>query len=122
MKRNLQTMSTTELLDLFVEGAVAQFNAELRSDIQRQNKLIKEGWEIVGELKGRPGDQRCELIRLYDHPNVQVRLNAARLSLAVAPVAARALIQSIAHSRKYPQAGDAGMCLYALDNGIFKPT
>jgi hypothetical protein len=121
-KISLQTMSISELLDLFVEAAVAQFNAELRSDIRKQNQLIKEGWAIVAELKNRAGDQRSELTRLYDHPNVQVRLNAARLSLAIAPTAARTLIQSIADSKKYPQAMDAGMCLWALDQGIFKPT
>lgn len=122
MKKSLRTLSTDELLDLFAEAAVAQFNAELRSDIGKQNKLIREGWAIVAELKSRKGDQRSELARLYDHPNVQVRLNAARLSLAVAPIAARALIQGIADSKKYPQAMDAGMCLWALDQGIFKPT
>jgi hypothetical protein len=41
--------------------------------------------------------------------------------LGVTPEGARALIEAIASSRKFPQAGDAGMTLDALDRGIFKP-
>jgi hypothetical protein len=77
---------------------------------------------ITAELKSRPGDQRSALVKLYDHPNVQVRLNAARLTLAVAPAAARQVVETIASSRKFPQAGDAGMCLSAIELGIFTPT
>jgi hypothetical protein len=32
------------------------------------------------------------------------------------------MLEAIANSRKYPQAGDAGMTLDALDRGIFKPS
>jgi hypothetical protein len=32
------------------------------------------------------------------------------------------MLQDMADSREYPQSGDAGMTLYALDRGIFKPT
>jgi hypothetical protein len=115
-------MSVRELVERFTDLALAQFQAELESDLAKQNKLIKQGWAIVGELKARAGDQRSALIRLYEHPNIQVRLNAARLTLAVAPTAAREVIQAIADSKKYPQAADAGMCLWALDQGIFKPS
>jgi hypothetical protein len=59
---------------------------------------------------------------LYDHPNAQVRLKAATATLGVVPEAARALIEDIASSRKFPQAGDAGMTLDALDRGIFQPS
>ena len=52
---------------------------------------------------------------------MQVRLNAAKSTLAVAPEAARQELRAIADSREYPQA-DAGMCLGNLDEGIFKPT
>lgn len=77
---------------------------------------------VRDELKNRPGDQRQALLTLYEHENAQVRLQAARASFAVAPEAARALIENIANSRKFPQAGDAGMTLVNLDRGIFRPT
>ncbi len=46
----------------------------------------------------------------------------AKLTLAVAPIEARAQLEAIAASKWFPQAGDAGMSLSNLDNGIFKPT
>lgn len=119
---SLQSISTAELVERFAALALAQYQAELQSNIAKQNKLIKQGWAIVDELKSRPGDQRSALLRLYEHPNVQVRLNAARLTLGVAPTAAREVIQTIADSKKYPQAMDAGMCLWTIEQGIFKPT
>lgn len=119
---NLRTLSVAELVDRIVAGGLAQFEAELQSDIGKQNKCVTQAMAIAEELKRRPGDQRSALLRLYEHPNVQVQLTAAKLTLAVAPTAARKLIQAIADSKKYPQAMDAGMCLSALDQGIFKPT
>lgn len=79
-------------------------------------------FDVCEELKARAGDQRSALVSLYSHPNLQVRLMAAKLTLAVAPAAAKQLLQEIADSKEYPQAGDAGMSLWALKQGIFRPT
>jgi hypothetical protein len=119
---SLQTLSVAELVERFAATELAQFEAELQSDIGKQNKCVTQAMAIAEELKKRPGDQRSALLRLYEHANVQVRLMAAELTLAVAPTAAREVVQAIADSKKYPQAMDAGMCLSALDQGIFKPT
>ena len=78
--------------------------------------------EVREELKRRPGDERRALIALYDHQNAQVRLQAARASFAVAPEAARSVIEAIANSKIGPQAGDAGMTISNLEWGVFKPT
>ena len=118
---SIESISVPDLVNRFAELAIAQYQAELGSDIAKQNRLIKEGWAIVEELRTRPNDQRSALVRLYDHPNIQVRLNAARLTLAVAPQRAREVIENIAGSKEYPQAMDAGMCLWALEKGVFKP-
>jgi hypothetical protein len=77
---------------------------------------------IRDELKSRPGDQRRALLSLFDHENAQVRLQAARATLAVEPAAARSVIESIAQGRKFPQAGDAGMTIENLDSGFYKPS
>jgi hypothetical protein len=119
---SLHAASVSDLTERFLKSALTQFEAELTSDIRKQNKCVEEQMRIAAELKGRPGDQRSALLALYEHPNVQVRLNAARLTFAVAPKAARELIQAIVDSKRQPQAMDAGMCLYALDQGVFKPT
>lgn len=119
---NLHELSVADLVQRFEAAQLAQFQAELHSDIPKQNRCVRQAMAIADELKSRPGDERSALLDLYNHPNVQVRLMAAELTLAVAPVAARAIIQAIADSKKYPQAMDAGMCLSALDQGIFTPT
>ena len=118
----LKALSVEQLVERFADLALRQYQAGLRGEIAKQNRLIQQGWAIRDELKSRAGDQRSALLSLYEHPNVQARLNAARLTLAVAPSAARQVIQKIADSKQFPQAGDAGMCLWALDQGISKPT
>jgi hypothetical protein len=76
---------------------------------------------VVTELKNRPGDQRRVLTSLYNDPNMNVRLKAAKATLAVAPKAARQAIEAIAASTWPPQCYDARMCLSMLDEGVFKP-
>lgn len=114
-------MTVTELVNRFAAIGNAQAEALLHSDIARFNRLFNQMTAVRDELKRRPEDQRRALLTLYQHPNPQVRLQAAKVTLAVAPAAARKLIETIASSREYPQAGDAGMTLVNLDRGIFKP-
>jgi len=119
---DLQKLSTAELVERFAALGLGQFQAELESDIAKENRLLRQMRAVTEELKSRSGDHRSALLGLFDHPNVQVRLMAARLTLAVAPAAARQVLQSIIDSREYPQAADAGMCLWNLDRGVFKPS
>jgi hypothetical protein len=93
----------------------------LGENIPRVNQLFDSIEEVKSELQGREGDQRRALLRLYDHPNAQVRLKAVKATLAVEPVAARRMLQIIADSREYPQAGDAGMSIWNLERGIYNP-
>lgn len=123
MKRlKLQDLSVDQLLERFTAIALEQDQALLMDEIARFNKLFDQMDAVKKELRSRSGDQRRALLALYDHPNIQVRLKAAVGTLAVEPESARKLLQSIADSREYPQAADAGMTLGELDRGIFKPT
>jgi hypothetical protein len=122
VKLELQKMSAADLVERFTELGVGQFQAELHGELAKQNKLILQMRPLVEELKSRPGDQRSALLPLFNHRNVQVRLMAAMLTLAVAPAAARQVLQAIKDSGQQPQALDAGMCLWDLDRGAFKPT
>jgi hypothetical protein len=117
----LAEMTVTQLVERFAALGVGQFDAELHGDYRKKSKLLLQMRDVTEELKSRPGDQRSALLPLFEHPNIQVRLMAARLTLALAPVAARQILQNIYDSKKYPEAGDAGMCLSNLDQGIFKP-
>ena len=123
MKRlKLQDLSVDQLLERFTAIALEQDQALLMDEIARFNKLFDQMDAVKKELRSRSGDQRRALLALYDHPNIQVRLKAAVGTLAVEPESARKLLQTIAESREYPQAADAGMTLGELDRGIFKPT
>jgi hypothetical protein len=123
MKRaDIRQMPVGELVERFAALCVAQDQALLYSDIAKVNRLVRQMWEVQDELKSRPGDQRRALVSLFEHENAQVRLQAARATLAVEPAAARSVIESIAQGRKIPQAGDAGMTIDNLVSGFFKPS
>src|SRR5438445_98110 len=120
MKRpNLQEMTVDQLMQRYIVIGVDQDKTLRRGEHAKFNRLFDEMDAIENELKARDGDQRHVLLNLYSHPNAQVRLNAVKATLAVAPEAARAMLHVMAESREYPQAGDAGMTLDALDRGIF---
>ena len=121
-KTNLSEISTGDLVARFAEIACEQDRALLGGEIAKFNRLYDRMQEVSDELKRRPGDQRRALIALFDYPNMQVRLKAAKHTLAIAPAEARAQLQAIADSNWMPQAGDAGMSLWNLDRGVFKPT
>jgi hypothetical protein len=123
MKRtNLRKMTVDQLVGRFAMIAVDQDDALLANDYAEVTRLFWQLESVEDELKLRDGDQRRALLRLYDHPNMQVRLKAVKATLAVAPPRARQMLQAIADSRHYPQAGEAGMSLLNLERGIFKPT
>jgi hypothetical protein len=115
-------MTINDLRRRFVEIGVAQSRAIDLEDTAKFKTLFDVMREIEDELKSRPGDQREALVSLHGHVNLQVRLNAAKATLAVAPTASRRALEAIQATGWLPQAGDAGMCLWALDKGIFKPS
>jgi len=119
---DLPSLSVPQLVDLFARIGIEEDEAEKVDDRAKRRRLPYEMDAVQAELKGRPGDQRRALLQLYDHPNMQVRLVAAKYTLAVAPAEARRMIEWIAASNWFPYAGDAGMCLYMLDSGAFVPS
>jgi hypothetical protein len=121
-QRDLTGISIDKLVQLFAALAVEQDACMLENDISKANRLYDQLHDVVVELKSRPGDQRGALISLYRHSNMQVRVKAAKNTLAVAPQAAREQLEAIVASKWQPYAGDAGMCLRSLDSGIFEPT
>lgn len=120
-KLELQDMTGNQLVQQFASLAIEQDTALLDNDIAETNRLFWRLEAIEDELKRRPGDQRSELIVLYQHSNMQVRVKAAKAMLAVAPQAAREHLQAIKDSKFQPQAGEAGRSLWNLERGVFKP-
>lgn len=118
----LKGLSTSELKFLFEKLCSEQYNALERNEIAAFNKRYDKIQAVADELKSRPGDQRRVLMQLFGHSNMQVRLTAAKVNLAVDYLTARREIQAIVDSKWFPQAGDAGMTLHHLDTGVYKPT
>lgn len=115
-------MTVEQLVERFTALALAQDEALLDDEISKFNRLFDRMTAIHDELKSRPNDQRRALLALYSHPNMHVRLKAAKATMAAAPTQARRMLEEIEASKEYPQAGDAGMSLINLDRGIWKPT
>jgi hypothetical protein len=116
MKRSsLSDLSIESLVEQYAEIDVAQYKALDADDTPKYKRLFRKLMDIEGELKSRPGDQRTAVMALYGYPNMQVRLNAAKATLAVAPEAARQVVEIIAASTWAPQCYDARMCLWKID-------
>ena len=117
----LKDLTVVQLVERFAAMGVEQDKALLYDEYAKFNRIFEQMEAVKAELKSRPGDQRCALLALFDHSNMQVRLKAAKATLAVAPDAAREMLQRIQQWGRQPQAGDAGMCLWNLDRGVFVP-
>jgi hypothetical protein len=117
---DLQSLTVLQLVERFAELALAQDRAQMFGKIKLYNRLYDDVVAVKNELASRPGDQRSALMSLYSHSNPHVRLKAAQWSLAVAPVAARQVLQEISDRNIYPQAADARQSLEALDRGESK--
>ncbi len=115
-------MTISQQVDRFAENGVAQDQALLYDEIDEFTRLYWQMDAIRNELKARGQDAWLALLGLYNHSNMQVRLQAAKCTLAVAPVAARHELEAIKNSRHFPQAGDAASTLGNLAEGRFKPT
>ncbi len=118
----LSDLSVPMLTEHYARNGVEQDDAILRDDNRRFRRLFSEMRAVEDELRNRPGDERRALLTLFEHPNLQVQLNAAKATLALEPLAARAKIEEIRKEKWAPQGGDAGMTIRALEQGIFKPT
>lgn len=119
---NLSDLATSQLVDGFAETCVAQDQALLYDEIEEFTRLYWQMDALRNELRARGQDAWLTLLSLYGHANMQVRLQAAKCTLAVAPIAARRELESIKNSRHFPQAGDAASALSSLAAGTFKPT
>jgi hypothetical protein len=100
MKRlTVDDLPVDQLVEEFAALGVEQDKAQQADDIAKVNRLFRRMVEIQKELKSRPGDQRRALMILYGYPNMQVRLQAAQATLAVAPQAARQMVETVASSK-----------------------
>jgi hypothetical protein len=121
MAVDYKILSDEDLASRFETLCLEQHRSLDREEISEFNKRFDVIQAIEDELQSRAGDRRIILRQFYNHRNSQVALTAARATLAIDYADARRTIEEIAESDDFPQAGDAGMALWAMDEGIYKP-
>src|SRR5882757_5288587 len=107
MSPTLESMTVNQLVDRFVAICLAQDQALLEEEYEQFTRLFERMEVVKLELKARPDDQRKALLSLYDHPNAQVRVKAAKATLAIAPQEARRALERLSKSQEYPQSAEA---------------
>jgi len=115
-------MTVEQLVDRFVEIALAQDEALLMDEVEKYNRLYDQMDVLKQELKKRQGDGRASLLPLLKHKNAQVRLKAAITTLSIDPQAARNALQKIVDQKEFPQAANASGMMDALDEGRYVPS
>jgi hypothetical protein len=121
IQQNLQSMTVDQLVERFAALGVEQSKAIDADNNKKYAGLFEQMMNVEKEMKLRSGDQRRALVALYSYPNMQVRLAAAKATLATVPQGARQAIEAIAASTWPPQCYDARNSLWMLDEGKFIP-
>jgi hypothetical protein len=120
--RRFRGMTDIELVDEFEQLCLAQDAALDREEFAAYGRRYKVIQALMDELKARSGDRRRLLKKFFGQGNFQVRLTAAHAVLALDYEEARREMELIAESQWQPQAGYAGMSLWNLDRGVYRPT
>jgi hypothetical protein len=113
-------LTVDELVAAFAETCLAQDKELRNARLYKEPQIVRRLFAIGDELKRRGREARLALTSLYVHPNMHVRLKAARYTLAVAPLPARQILEKIANFGHMPQAAGARGILRHLDDGTFK--
>lgn len=112
---NFQSKTVPELLKMFRDTCLAQYETFMTEDTNKYNKLYEIILSITRELKRRGVEERRSLLALLDDKNPQVRLQAALHVYTVAPNEARACLESIRAAKLPDQSLSAGMALRRLE-------
>jgi hypothetical protein len=121
MSVNIEALTTEQIVDEFVSVARERGTAVLDSETRRANQMFSRMQALDRALRSRGRSARLMLLPLLEDDDRSVRYYAAKYLLGLVPHRARATIEEIAKPKFDGLCSDAGMCLYALDKGIFKP-
>lgn len=94
----LEHLIGAQLVDRFVLLAVESQLANIVRRRQRRNALMLRLYEVMEELKRRPGERWRLLLPILRHPNPEVRLRAAEACIEFAPERCLPLLQPWADS------------------------
>jgi hypothetical protein len=118
----LDNLRIDELISLFASLSEQQYPLTLNDERRKAAKLIKKRDEIKKELRRRGIAAHLELTKLFTHPNIQVRVNAATSSLGVAREPALDVLRQITKEDFGPFRLDAGMTIALVEDGTVTPT
>jgi DICT domain-containing protein len=118
----LASLSSEELIARYVELCLFREQAERFRRTAEENRFITAIWAVEAELKSRSGDQRSELIRLFDNSNRQVRVQAACTVSRFAPTIARPILELIVKEGLAPYSYQARERLMYLDDPFPVPS
>lgn len=109
-------MSIDQLLDSFTSACLAQYDTWVFPDeIEASNQQFWILVAIKDELKSRGPEARRSLVRLLNHENPQVRLQAATFVYPVAREEAKKCLQDLRAAKLPVQTLAAGMTLSGLE-------
>ena len=118
----LNNLTINELVARFVSLSERQYPLLLNDEIKKYNRLFDKQTEIDKELRRRGIEARLELTKLFNHPNIQVRMNAARHSMGVAREPALNVLRQITQEDFGPFRLHAGMAVALIEDGTVTPT
>jgi hypothetical protein len=113
----LADASIEQLVEQFIVVAVAEYEALEMDENAKFRRLFRQMTDLMTELRSRPIEQRRALMALFQHPNPQVRYEAAFATSDFAPQAARQVCEIIIERNEYPQAANARRMIGELDEG-----
>ena len=118
----LEELTIDELIARFILIGEKQYPLTLRGEVKKYNLLVENEGKINKELRRRGIEARLELVKLFIHPNIQVRMNAARRSLGIAREPALNVLRQITKEDFGPFRLDAGMAIALVEDGTVNPT
>jgi hypothetical protein len=122
MTREFAVLSIEQLVRIYEGVSVEEFDALELGDMPLVRKLFDKLESIDREIRARGVEARRKMLPLPNHRNPQVRINAAKALLAIAPQEARSTLELLASRGPSIQRLDARMCIRHLEEGVFKPT
>ncbi|GGF01301.1 hypothetical protein GCM10011611_03560 [Aliidongia dinghuensis] len=118
----LDKMTVDELVSLFASLGERQYPLTLNDEVKSANHLIRQQNEISKELRRRGIAARLELTKLFNHPNIQVRMNAAKWSIGIAREPALNVLRQITKEDFGAFRLSAGMTVALVEDGTINPT
>lgn len=113
--RDLSCDTIQELLTIFRNSCLAQYETYKTEDNKKYNKLYDVIRSVAYELNRRGVEERRSLLVLLNDQNFQVRLQAAIYVYSVAQSEARACLETIRATKLPDLSLAAGMMLRGLE-------